>query len=91
MNNLKSPELICQSCSMPLKKPADFGTNADGSRNEDYCCYCYQKGEFTEPNITMDQMIDKVAGMMIQMQNISEDHALEICVNFIPKLKRWRK
>ena len=76
---------------MPLRKPTDFGTNEDGSKNEDYCCYCYQKGEFTDINITMDQMIDKVARMMTQMQHISEDHAVEMCVQFIPKLKRWRK
>ena len=82
---------ICQSCSMPMQKPADFGTNADGSKNEDYCRYCYQKGEFTEPNVTMDQMVDKVANMMVRMQGMSEDHATEICVNFIPRLKRWRK
>ena len=39
---------ICQSCGMPLKKdPNGGGTNADGSKNEMYCSYCYQKGDFT--------------------------------------------
>jgi len=82
---------VCQSCSMPMHQPKDFGTNQDGSKTEDYCCYCYQKGEFTEPDITMDQMVDKVAHMMAEMQHISEDHAIEMCTHFIPKLKRWRK
>ena len=27
---------ICQSCVMPMEKPEDFGTEADGSRNEEY-------------------------------------------------------
>ena len=91
MNNQMPQGQICQSCSMPMHKPQDFGTNQDGSRNEDYCCYCWQKGEFTEPNITMDQMIDKVANMMARMQGISEDQAVEMCIHFIPKLKRWRQ
>ena len=82
---------VCQSCSMPMLKPQDFGTNQDGSKSEEYCCYCWQKGEFTEPNITMDQMVDKVARMMAQIQHIPEDSAIEMCVHCIPKLKRWRK
>jgi hypothetical protein len=76
---------------MPLRRSADFGTNEDGSKNEDYCRYCWQTGAFTEPKITMDQMVDKVAQMMMEMQGISEDHAIEMCVHFIPKLSRWRK
>src|SRR5674536_232089 len=33
-----SQEPICQSCGMPVKKNEDFGTNADGSKSENYCC-----------------------------------------------------
>lgn len=44
--NTKNP--VCQSCGMPMKKdPEQGGTNADGSKNDQYCSYCYQKGEFT--------------------------------------------
>ena len=35
---------FCQSCGMPLQAEDQWGTNADGSLNEEYCCYCYQKG-----------------------------------------------
>ena len=28
---------ICQSCGMPLEKEDDFGTNANGSKSEEYC------------------------------------------------------
>lgn len=39
---------ICQSCGMPMKHdPQNGGTNADGSKNEKYCSYCYQSGKFT--------------------------------------------
>ena len=30
---------FCQSCAMPLTDEL-FATNADGSKNEDYCMYC---------------------------------------------------
>jgi hypothetical protein len=38
---------FCQSCGMPMKQdPQGGGTNADGSKNEIYCSYCYQNDEF---------------------------------------------
>ena len=37
---------FCQSCGMPLTRAEDFGTNADGSANFDYCRYCYQDGKY---------------------------------------------
>jgi hypothetical protein len=33
---------------MPMSKdPQGGGTNADGTKNEAYCSYCYQNGIFT--------------------------------------------
>jgi len=38
---------MCQSCGMPLSKdPQGGGTNADGSKTEKYCSYCYVNGDF---------------------------------------------
>ena len=39
----------CQSCGMPLRRPADRGTDAKGLRIDDYCHHCYVAGRFTEP------------------------------------------
>ena len=50
---------FCQSCGMPLTTD-NKGTNADGSRNEDYCIYCYKDGRFTQ-DFTMEQMIEHCA------------------------------
>ena len=44
---------------MPLTTD-NKGTNADGSRNEDYCIYCYKDGRFTQ-DFTMEQMIEHCA------------------------------
>ena len=46
---------FCQSCGMPLTDEI-LGTNADGSKNEDYCIYCYKDGKFLQ-DCTMDEMI----------------------------------
>jgi len=34
---------ICQSCGMPMQKNEDFATNTDGSKNEEYCHFCYKE------------------------------------------------
>ncbi|MDR1671470.1 MAG: zinc ribbon domain-containing protein [Alistipes sp.] len=39
---------MCESCGMPMSKdPQGGGTNADGTRNPDYCSYCRADGRFT--------------------------------------------
>jgi hypothetical protein len=30
---------LCQSCGMPMKDHMDFGTNEDGSMNNNYCTH----------------------------------------------------
>ena len=88
MNKNQPRGPFCQSCAMPMEKPRDFGTNADGSKNNEYCHFCFEKGKYTDPNITKEQMIEKVAGIMKQM-NIP-DSQIEQVKTFIPILKRWR-
>lgn len=50
--------VFCNSCGRPIVKE-DYGTNKDGSLNSDYCIDCYQNGEFTEPDITLSEMITR--------------------------------
>jgi len=73
-----------------LRRPEDLGTNADGSRSEEYCPLCFRNGSFTEPDITMQQMIDRVVGVMARMRSVPEEQAREVAAHFIPMLKRWR-
>lgn len=80
---------FCQSCAMPMARPEDLGTNADGSPNKEYCRHCFQNGQFTAPDITVEQMIAKCVEIMRQM-NIPE-REIEQTKAFIPMLKRWRK
>jgi hypothetical protein len=71
---------------MPMVKPEDFGRNADSSRNEEYCRYCFQNGKFTEPNVTLEQMIDKLVSMASKM-NMTEDQARNMANSILPQLK----
>jgi hypothetical protein len=80
----------CQSCGMPLGTPGFYGTNADSSENTDYCKFCYQNGGFTQPDLTVDGMIDSSAKFMTEHLKFDEAKAREMSEAVIPKLKRWR-
>jgi len=82
-------ENICQSCSMPLVKEEDFGTNRDGSKNKDYCAYCYKDGEFSDNTMTAEKMIGVCIPFLVK-EGIEEQEARNILLNTIPNLKRWK-
>ena len=46
---------MCDSCGMPLKD-AVKGDNADGTKSDSYCMYCYENGAFTAPDATVEEM-----------------------------------
>ena len=87
---MQSEAQICQSCGMPMEKLEDFGTNADRNRNEDYCCFCFKNGNFANPDLTLEQMIDKLVGFAAKM-GMTQAQAREIAQKVIPRLKRWQK
>lgn len=74
---------------MPLRSEKDFGTNADGSKNQEYCHFCFKDGKFTDEGITMEQKIDKMVELAKGM-NIPQDKARLMAQNVLPTLKRWR-
>ena len=65
---------ICQCCAMPIDE-STFGTEADGSKNQDYCLYCYKNGHFTKDS-EVKYTIDEARATMKE---------------FFPQLKRWKK
>jgi hypothetical protein len=85
---MNQPE-ICQSCSMPLRSEVDYGTNADGSKNKEYCHFCFKDGKFTDEGITMEQKIEQMVDIAKEM-SIPEDKARALARNTLPKLKRWQ-
>ena len=84
-------EIFCESCGMPLAEAEDmFGTEADGNKSTEYCIYCYEKGAFTEPDLTLEEQIKQVSDMMIKDYGYSPEDAREQCQEGIPTLKRWK-
>ena len=80
---------FCQSCAMPLEKPEDFGTNADGSKNKDYCRHFYVNGAFAG-DFTMEQMIEFCAPYCVEIGVYKDaDEAQAAMREYFPKLKRW--
>ena len=82
-------EAICQSCGMPLRRREDFGTNRDGSRSDEYCFHCFQKGRFLDEGITLQGKIDKNVQFAIRM-GMKEAEARKMASSVLPKLKRWK-
>ena len=85
-------EKYCQCCGMPMGTTDEmYGTNADGSKSEDYCKYCFENGAFTA-DCTMDEMIEAcVPHMASANSGMSEDEARKMMKGFFPKLKRWKQ
>lgn len=89
--NTNHPHL-CQSCGMPLTDDC-LGTNADGSKNEDYCVYCLLDGAFTA-DVTIEEMAHFCA-MYVEEYNKHTGQSLTCCeyeqqlLQFLPTLKRW--
>ena len=82
---------FCQSCGMPLEVADDYGTNTDGSKSEENCCYCFRKGKYMEPNISMEEMIERTTLYVVVHMKMMESQAKKIVEGFIPKLKRRKK
>jgi hypothetical protein len=73
---------------MPLDSNEILGTEKDGSRNQEYCKYCYQGGAFTTPNMSLREMETLVKNKMEEM-NLPAD-VTTLAVNRLPGLKRWK-
>ena len=83
-------KIRCQSCGMPLG-PGFFGTDANGAEISEYCMYCYKNGVFTNPDLTLEEMIDVSVKHMKNELNMPEEEARENARSVIPNLKRWQK
>lgn len=88
MDNMQGP--ICQSCAMPLTEEKLFGTESDGGKNKDYCHLCYQNGDFTQSEATMEDMRDFVINFIVKEGHMSPEEARTTMESVFPKLKRWR-
>jgi hypothetical protein len=73
-----------------LKKPDDYGTNADSSKSKDYCFHCFQCGKFLDEDITLQGKIDKNV-QFAKLMGMPEEQARQMASVILPELKRWKK
>jgi hypothetical protein len=80
---------ICQSCGMPLNQD-NKGTEMHKSKHIEYCHFCYENGEFTNPSLTFDEQKDKLINMSISKFNMPKEEAQKQADAILPGLKRWK-
>ncbi len=84
-------KIRCQSCGMPLSEEfGNLGTNADGTTTSEYCIFCFSDGKFTNPDQTLEEMIQSSIENMRADLNMPVERATELANSVIPKLRRWR-
>ena len=103
VNKMEKEMKFCQSCGMPLTDDV-LGTNADGSKNEEYCMYCYKDGAFTG-DFTMEEMAEFCAQFFAEQsgkaervddfnkntgQSLTRDEYKQQLLKYFPNLKRWQ-
>ncbi len=87
---MEDSDLICQSCGMSIGIDSTYrGTNADQSKSEKYCSFCYKDGEFLDKGITLQQKIEKNIKIAVTM-GIPENQARERAEKVLPALERWK-
>lgn len=80
----------CQSCGMPLANKALLGTDKEGQKSQDYCMYCYELGEFKQPGLTVEEMVE-ICVPHLKEDGMAEEEARQMLSSFLPGLKRWRR
>lgn len=78
---------------MPLTEEV-LGTNADGTKNEEYCIYCYKDGAFTN-ELTMEEMAEFCSQFVDEFnkntgQNLGREEYKSMLLQYFPHLKRWK-
>lgn len=86
---------ICQSCGVVMIKASVLGENKDESINDDFCNYCFVKGEFS-PEKTPDEMVEAMMPYLDEYNaqsgnNYTEEEARVVLKEYLLTLKRWKK
>ncbi len=79
----------CQSCGIPLEEEMR-GSNNDFTANEEFCKFCFLHGEFTEPYITMEEMVSQSTDRLMSEFNFPMNKAREFAEHYVPQLSRWQ-
>lgn len=74
----------CQSCGKKFSAMVTCGTNADGSYNSAFCHTCFDKEEFTEPDLTKEELWRRIQA------GTKSTKRLPVRKRTIYRLDRWK-
>jgi hypothetical protein len=61
----------CNKCHKILSQnQEEWGTEADGSRNSDYCCNCYQGGKINTLRIDESYLKERINKMREELKDL---------------------
>ena len=79
----------CQSCGLMLAAGL-CGSNSNGTICDEYCKGCFKSGKFTEPKLTLGDMIQREVQKSVRELAMPYERALGLATETLPSLKRWR-
>lgn len=82
--NLGQISMVCNSCGAMMTKDTIRPKEKDGSYNYIFCCDCYANGEFKDPDISLNEMKNKI-GRKYKCKTL-----LWFRLLWIEKLQRWK-
>lgn len=75
---------------MPLDtSAASSGAEGDSTPVSEYCMFCYKDGAFTDPNQTVDGMVQSSIDFMTANLGFAREQATQMSNDVIRGLKRW--
>ena len=80
-------KLVCQCCGMELDDSI-MSREKDGTKNQDYCQWCYTDGKFTYSN--KEDLIDFCVEHL-SSENWSKESVREYMTSLLPTLKHWKE
>ena len=78
--------LVCQCCGMSLSE-SSMSREPDGTRNEDYCRWCYRDGKFLYNDL--DELIDFLVEQLSD-KNWPPEQVRDYLQTELPRLEHWK-
>lgn len=83
-------EQLCQCCGTPFSIPnMPHGTDESGNQTEEYCKWCYDKGEFAYKSA--EELIEKTAPYLMEAMHMTKDEAVSFMGALVPTLEHWKQ
>lgn len=82
-------DVVCQSCGFHMRRPDDFGGEADGAPSDTYCAVCYVDGAFAHEAASSDEFISLAVQDVAKARKQAVGKMRLLLRKELPKLERW--